>query len=531
MILSHLLHFRTSSYPTLHSPTSPFLNPPHLLISLNPSKTLHFLPHFPNFLCKSSNHFPSPSPLPHGNLHFHSPRPKTTTTTTTTKSFFAAVSLIIGTAVGPGMLGLPSATILSGPLPSTLSILLSWLYVISSIILVSELSFAAMRHQNLPEVSFTSLATASLGPDFGAFVAVVYSCLSFSLLLACVSGISSLVFQLFPWFNAALACALAPSLVGVAIAFFPFNVIDFANRLLCCLMLVSITALVVFGLSAGRSSLLSSIGYASWSPNAILPAIPVTVLTLGFHVITPFVCMLLRDSMEDARKAILFGGFVPLAMVVSWNLVVLGLAGNGVGAVCVGSDPIKLLLSVNSSALPAVQGFAFAALATSLIGYAVSFPKQLADTLKLISERVVYRKEVMSPSRLRLCEGGRVGAVVYSKGKMGTSGQACFGVSRSQMLSNRVNEGVGDGSPSTILVMWIVLIFSVLIASSYNAAFSRALEFAGVYANCFLFGVLPPAMAWIHRSRKKDSKEELLPGGNGVLFVLFVIAIILGIWH
>lgn len=148
---------------------------------------------------------------------------------------------------------------------------------------------------------------------------------------------------------------------------------------------------------------MSSIGYASWSPNAILPAIPVTVLTLGFHVITPFVCMLLRDSMDDARKAILFGGFVPLAMVVSWNLVVLGLAGNGVGGVCVGSDPIKLLLSVNSSALPAVQGFAFAALATSLIGYAVSFPKQLADTLKLIAERVVYRKEVMSPSRLRLC--------------------------------------------------------------------------------------------------------------------------------
>lgn len=101
---------------------------------------------------------------------------------------------------------------------------------------------------------------------------------------------------------------------------------------------------------------------------------------------------------------------------------------------------------------------------------------------------------------------------------MGTSGQACFGVSRSQMLSNRVNEGVGDGSPSTILVMWIVLIFSVLIASSYNAAFSRALEFAGVYANCFLFGVLPPAMAWIHRSRKKDRYNHFFPK----LFISFM---------
>ncbi|KAK7851726.1 hypothetical protein CFP56_041070 [Quercus suber] len=47
-----------------------------------------------------------------------------------------------------------------------------------------------------------------------------------------------------------------------------------------------------------------------------------------------------------------------------------------------------LFLSVNLSALPAVQGFAFTALATSLIGYAVSFPKQLIDTLQLIFGKV-----------------------------------------------------------------------------------------------------------------------------------------------
>ncbi|KAJ0985341.1 hypothetical protein J5N97_003697 [Dioscorea zingiberensis] len=442
------------------------------------------------------------------------------------------------------MLGLPSATILCGPIPSTIAILLSWLYVISSIILVAELTFAAMREHSLPEVSYTALASRALGPDLGALVAIIYACLSFSLLLACVSGIASLISQLFPAMNATLASALAPFLVGIVIGFFPFKVIDMGNRLLCCLMLVSITALVVFGSSAGRSSLMSSFGYASWSPQAILPAIPVTVLTLGFHVITPFVCMLLRDSMQDARKAILFGGFVPLAMVVSWNVVVLGLSGSG-GVVGNGGDPIKLLLSVNSSALPAVQGFAFAALATSLIGYAVSFPKQLADTVKLIAERV-HRREMRSAVALGFHECGRVGVAVYSRGKMGTSGQASFGGGRSQMLLYRLNQGVEmdsvlsedhveDGGSSTVLVMWMVLIVSIFIASSYHAAFSKALEFAGVYANCFLFGVLPPAMAWVHRCKNKyrlsTSKEQLLPGGNGVLLILFCIAIILGIWH
>ncbi|TVU39971.1 hypothetical protein EJB05_13415, partial [Eragrostis curvula] len=101
--------------------------------------------------------------------------------------------------------------------------------------------------------------------------------------------------------------------------------------------------------------------------------------------ITPFICKIVGDSVYDARKAILIGGSVPLAMVLSWNAVILGLASAGGNAAF--DDPIKLLLSVNPAALPAVRGFAFAALATNLIGYAVSFPKQLSDTVDLIVQR------------------------------------------------------------------------------------------------------------------------------------------------
>jgi len=169
------------------------------------------------------------------------------------KSFWAAVSLIVGTAVGPGMLGLPSATIRSGQAPSAAAILLSWAYVVSSIILVAELSFSAMERDGVDEVSFTGLASSTLGADVGAVVAVVYAALSFSLLVACVAGIGSLVAQLFPRVSAVLANALFPCFAGVLIAFFPFKAVDGANRALCGLMLVSITALVVTGVSVGRS--------------------------------------------------------------------------------------------------------------------------------------------------------------------------------------------------------------------------------------------------------------------------------------
>jgi amino acid permease len=231
---------------------------------------------------------------------------------------------------------------------------------------------------------------------------------------------------------------------------------------LCGLMLASITALVVTGLSVGRSSLLNSVSYACWNPGAILPAIPVTVLTLGFHVITPFICKIVGDLVYDARRAILIGGAVPLVMVLSWNAVILGLASAGGNPAF--DDPIKLLLSVNPAALPAVRGFAFSALATSLIGYAVSFPKQLSDTIDLILQMFSSRK------------GSAQNAYATSSNSLGKNGP---------------------------ILTWMVLVIPIFIASFFSAAFSKALDFAGVYANCFLFGILPPVMAWIHRSQKK----------------------------
>ncbi|KAB5512142.1 hypothetical protein DKX38_029170 [Salix brachista] len=449
------------------------------------------------------------------------------------KNFWGAVSLIIGTAVGPGMLGLPTATIRSGSFTSTIAIILCWVYVISSIILVAELSFAAMQEDRVAEVSFTGLATKALGSKFGAFVAVVYASLSFSLLVACVSGIGSIVSQWFPWMNVVLAHALFPVAAGIVIGFCPFKAIDSANRLLCLIMLFSITSLVAIGLSVARTNILASLVPTSLSISAILPAIPVTVLTLGFHVITPFICKIAGNSVFEARKAVLIGGAVPLIMVLSWNLIVLGLAGATTAASS--NDPISLLLSVNPSALSAVQGFAFSALATSLIGYAVTFPRQLLDTLELIFTKTKSEKQIHTQCKI-FANGertGRIGFVTFSRRhNLGSSGRAsfdgtrCFAASEVKPPSSTAESDAFHHK----FVMILVLGVPILIGSFFRSTFSRALDFAGVYANCFLFGILPPVMAYVQQSRKK-LRSSILPGGDITLLLLFSIAVILGIWH
>lgn len=102
----------------------------------------------------------------------------------------------------------------------------------------------------------------------------------------------------------------------------PFPVLDLSNRGLCALMLLSLAALTSFGLP--HVALGPALQRTAW--REVLPAVPVMVLTLGFHVITPLICSVLGGRPAKIRQAILVGGAVPLAMVLAWNTIVLGLA-------------------------------------------------------------------------------------------------------------------------------------------------------------------------------------------------------------
>ncbi|CAK9179645.1 unnamed protein product [Ilex paraguariensis] len=325
------------------------------------------------------------------------------------------------------MLGLPAATIKSGPLSSTLAIIISWVYVVSAIILVPELTLATMKEDNIDEVSFTGLATKAFGSR---------------------AGIGSIVSQWFPWMSSIIAHTLFPFVVGVVLWFFPFKAIDVAKRFLCFLMLFSLTTLVAIGLSVGRTCIMGSFAHASWGLSSVLPAIPVIVLTLEFHVITPFVCKISGNSVNDGRKTRFIGGFVPLVMVISWNLIVLGLFGTY--DVSSSGDPISLLLSI-SSASSAVQSFSFSALATSFIG----------------------------------------------EHYFGNVGNISYGGSR-QILAGAVKLLPGFSLLDSIVTLFVLGV-PVLIASLSHSTFSRALDFAGIYANCFLFCILPPV---IHPTRR-----------------------------
>lgn len=92
-------------------------------------------------------------------------------------------------------------------------------------------------------------------------------------------------------------------------------------------MLVSITELVRIRIVVAIANIISSFCSIVWKSFSIFLIIMVIVLTARFHVITPFICIIYGDTIDKARKTILIDGIVPLVMVLTWNLIVLGLIG------------------------------------------------------------------------------------------------------------------------------------------------------------------------------------------------------------
>eukprot|EP00897_Mesotaenium_endlicherianum_P010112 jgi/Mesen1/9129/ME000058S08621 len=439
-------------------------------------------------------------------------------------SWASGIGLILGTAVGPGILGLPAVTLAAGLLPSSLTIIASWTYVIASILLVAELSCALMAEQGGAEVSFTGVAARALGPAWTKAAAWTYAALNYALLAACIAGLGDVLAAVTrgalppPAAGALCTAAVAAALVGGQA-----DTLDDANKLLCALMVGSCGVLMALGLPHMRLQV--ALQRASWRPAVLLPAVPLTVLTLGFHVVTPLVCAVLRGNARDARRAILTGGAIPLAMVLAWNAVILGLASP---AAAIASsprlNPMALLLSLGTSAAPCVQAFALCALGTTLIGYSLSFPKQLADSLDMLAP---HKRPAHPPQQPHPAGGPHVPGVLISESHFRDGEEG----------GSRGGGGLQMGSRKRVLAL--ALAPPLLLAMLSPATFAAALDFAGVYANCFLFGILPPAMAWSLRYGRPFSHEPhdrpqhtlLVPGGKPVLVLLLLVALLLGLWR
>ncbi len=380
---------------------------------------------------------------------------------------FGATLLISGCCIGAGMLALPITTGIAGFIPSLLSFVLGWLFMLSTGLLVLEVNLWLGQG-----VSLISMADRTLGKIGKSISWITFLFLFYSLLVAFITASGNIIIDA----TFAITGFTMPEFAGfvcaasfyAAIIYFGTRVVDQCNKLFILGLVISYIMLVIFGLKHVDNELLS---LASWKNSFFI--LPVTLISFGFHQLVPSLTDYLKGDAKALKTSLIIGSTIPFFMYVLWQYIVLGIVPlNGSGgiyeAMQKGFSATQTLNKTIGSTGASIAGqyFAAFALTSTVISVALGFIDFLADGLQ-----VKKTKKGM----LFLCS--------------------------------------------------LVLCPPLIISLTYPGAFLTALNIAGGFGTTLLFGILPPLMVWVIRYKMGAKTPRCLPGGRIVLFFIILFAI------
>jgi tyrosine-specific transport protein len=216
--------------------------------------------------------------------------------------------------------------------------------------------------------------------------------------------------------------------------------------------------------------------YENWEYAPVI--LPLVIISLGYHNLIPSVTTYLYRDAKMLRLAVIMGSTIPLVVYLVWEWLILGLVPS-VGTISLqtaanqGQIATHILQEATGNywVSSVAQAFAFFAIVTSFISVSLSFVDFLADGLNI-------RK-------------------------------------------------IGKGK---VILCLLVLMPPLFFAIVYPQIFLSALGYAGGYGTVVLFGLLPAALAWEGRYRKKLEGPRLLPGGKfSIILIVIFSVMVMGI--
>lgn len=371
------------------------------------------------------------------------------------------------------MLGLPIMTGLSGFFPSLIAFFTIWAFMTLTGLLLVEVNSGFQKR-----VNFITMVEKTLGKKGRIACWLLYLFLFYSILLAYIAGIGSLVSKIFQqYFHLAVpdwSGSLFFVLLFGGIIYLGTRPVDLWNRVFMVGKIGAFLGLVFIGVGQIQPQLLERSAFPY-----TLYALPIMVIAFGFHNMIPSLTHYLNNDIPRVRKSIVLGGVFALVVYLIWQIIVLGIipyeGPSGILQSYKGGKEatqalIGLLRTNWVSYFATLLGF-FAIL-TSFLAQSLSLSHFLGDGLK-----IDYRKHE---------------------------------------------------------VFWLValtLIPPLILAVAYPDAFLAALNFAGGICAVALFGVMPVMMVWKARYRKKLQTPYRVFGGKPLLVLLFCIAVFIALFQ
>jgi len=383
-----------------------------------------------------------------------------------------SVMLISGTAIGAGMLALPTSTAAAGFLPTICIFLVVWGMTVASALLLLEVNLSLPHARDM-----LSMAEASLGKPGKIVTWFAFMCLLYALTAAYITGgaqwidtgLSQLplqnsshpVLHFVATWQKEISAVLFTTLLSLII-YLGTHAVDHVNRLFMVLMAVSFIGIESIGLNS-HAGQVQTVGDAA----TLWPAIPVIITSFGFHPVIPSLSEYLNRDRTRLKKAILIGSTIPLIVYIMWIGTVFNwLPADAIQSMVHAGDKLSafILLTSQYGNTPLLalflKVFALAVLLTSFLGVAMSLFHFLEDG-----------------------------------------------------LHHRVSH--------PLIVTLITFLPPLFFALKFPQGFIFALGFGGIFV-AVLLGILPCLMAWKVRQQNTHT-QRLLLGGRPVLILLMLL--------
>lgn len=227
------------------------------------------------------------------------------------------ILLIIGTAIGGGMLALPIATSSLGFVHSSLLLFFCWFMMTASAFLILEVNLWLPADSNI-----ISMAKSTLGKKGEMVAWVTYLLLLYSLLAAYIAGSGDFIKNLFNFIHITL-----PDWIMLTLFTFTFGCVvyrgiksvDMLNRFLMFVKLGSFLILVSFVMPHVYIPKLTGGGF-----NSITGSITVAMTSFGYSIIIPSLRSSFNNNVMKLRLAIIIGSLIPLICYIVWDLAIMG---------------------------------------------------------------------------------------------------------------------------------------------------------------------------------------------------------------
>lgn len=383
-----------------------------------------------------------------------------------------SILLVVGTAIGAGMLALPIATAQLGFYSSLILLFVCWFIMTAGAFLLLEVNLWMPINSNL-----NTMARDTIGP-FGQIISwLSFLLLLYSLLCAYIGGGSDLFHSLLAKANInipqSFAAILFTFLFG-SVVFMGMSSVDYVNR---GLMLIKFSAyfLLIFLLFPSVSQFNLASGDISKIPNTT--AIMVTITSFGYAAIVPSLRIYLQGDVKKLKQAIFIGSLIPLICYIAWNFAIMGVlplnGEHGLEAILNSdrstSELVSVLTIVASNSWIALIARLFTSICvlTSFLGVSLCLSDFWADALQLEKK-----------------------------------------------------------DKNNFIITFLTFLPPLIVVLFIPGIFVKAFEYAGICCLVLLV-ILPVWMAWKGRSKHRLLSQFKVPGGVGLFIPLILFSLIM----